>query len=153
MELYRLCSRRYLSTALTGLGASLAGGRWNQRGSAVVYTAGSLSLAALECLVHFSARTLPDDYISIAVIAPARLKIETITPSILPANWAEEDPPLVTQMIGMSWLRRQSSLLLKVPSAIIPTEFNYLINPQHPEFHRLQIGQSLPFRFDPRLKQ
>jgi RES domain-containing protein len=153
MEPYRLCSRRYLNTAFTGLGASLAGGRWNQRGAAVVYTAGSLSLAALECLVHFSAQTVPDDYISITVTAPARLKIETIAPSILPANWAEEDPPLATQMIGMSWLRRQSSLLLKVPSAIIPTEFNYLINPQHPEFHRLRIGEPLPFRFDPRLKQ
>jgi RES domain-containing protein len=153
MKLYRLCSRRYAEIAFTGLGASLAGGRWNQRGAPVVYTAASLSLAALECLVHFSAQTLPDNYVSITAITPTKPKVETIEITTLPSEWETEDPPLTTRQLGMDWFNRRTSLLLKVPSAIIPTEFNYVINPRHPDFNRLLIGQPIPFRFDPRLKQ
>ncbi|HWQ36754.1 MAG TPA: RES family NAD+ phosphorylase [Blastocatellia bacterium] len=153
MELWRLCSARHQAVAFTGLGASLAGGRWNERGVTVVYTAGSLALAALECLVHFSAQTLPDDYVSIVAVAPAGVSLETIDPATLPSGWAEEDPPQTTRTLGTGWVRAQRSVLLKVPSAIIPTEFNYLINPQHPDFARIRIGQAVPFRFDPRLKQ
>lgn len=153
MEIFRLCSARHQASAFSGIGASLAGGRWNERGVPVVYTAGTLALAALECLVHFSAQTLPSDYVCIAVTVPAGVSNEEPDPAALPANWQEEDPPVTTRMLGTDWISRQSSLLLKVPSAIIPTEFNYLINPQHPDFPKLRIGQALPFWFDPRLKQ
>lgn len=153
MELFRLCSARHQATAFTGLGASLAGGCWNLRGVSVIYTAETLALAALECLVHFSAQTLPTDYVSFKVSVPAGVFIEAIDPASLPADWAAEDPPVTTQELGTAWFREQSSLLLKVPSAIIPLEFDYLINPQHPEFSRLRIGPPVPFSFDPRLKQ
>ena len=150
--LYRLCSARHTATALTGLGASLAGGRWNRRGVAVVYTAETLALAALECLVHFSVLTLPDDYVRIKVLAPTDAVIEEIGSTALPKNWSEEDPPIITQELGSAWIERGSSLLLKVPSAVIPTESNYLINPSHPDAVRLRIEPPMPFRFDPRLK-
>lgn len=153
MELYRLCSARYVATAFTGLGASLAGGRWNDRGLAMVYTASSLSLAALECLVHFSAQTLPTDYVSLIVTVSPRISALEIDSRSLPPDWAEEDPPLITRDLGSKWLQQNSSLLLKVPSAIIPTESNYLINPLHPDFAQLQIQPPVPFPFDPRLKQ
>ncbi len=152
-ELFRLCSARHQATAFTGLGASLAGGRWNQRGVSVVYTAETLALAALECLVHFSAQTLPTDYVSFRIGVPAGVSIEVVDSTLLPANWAAEDPPVTTQELGTAWYREQSSLLLKFPSAIIPLEFDYLINPQHPDFSRLRIGSPVPFSFDPRLRQ
>ncbi len=119
----------------------------------MVYTADSLSLAALECLVHFSSQTLPTDYLSFEIAVPSEASVEAIDIASLPSDWQDEDPPVTTQTLGTGWIRSQRSLLLKVPSAIIPTEFNYLINPRHQDFSRLIIGQSMPFRFDPRLKQ
>ena len=152
MQIFRLCSMRHQATAFTRLGASLAGGRWNHRGEAVVYTGGSLSFAALECLVHFSKQTLPSDYISFTVTVPKGIKIAKITASSLPKEWWEEDPPITTQALGSEWLQRQSSVLLEVPSAIIPSEFNYLINPNHKDFAKLMIAPPVAFRFDSRLK-
>jgi RES domain-containing protein len=79
--------------------------------------------------------------------------MDAIEMTTLPSEWETEDPPLTTRQPGMDWFNRRTSLLLKVPSAIIPTEFNYVINPRHPDFNRLLIGQPIPFRFDPRLQQ
>ena len=152
MQLFRLCSSRYQATAFTGLGANLAGGRWNYRGESVVYLGGTLALAALECLVHFSHQTLPDDYVCLTVTVPKGIKIETIDPLSLAADWWEEDPPVTTQALGSAWLQRQSSVLLQVPSAIIPSESNYLLNPQQQDFSKLQIAPPVKFRFDPRLQ-
>ena len=152
MQLFRLCSSHYQATAFSGLGASLAGGRWNYRGESVVYLGGTLALAALECLVHFSHQTLPDDYVCLTVMVPKGVKAETIDPATLPSDWWEEDPPVTTQALGSAWLQRQSSLLLQVPSAIIPSECNYLLNPQHKDFVKLRIAPPEKFRFDPRLQ-
>lgn len=152
MELFRLCSSRYQATAFSGVGASLAGGRWNYRGESVVYLGGTLALAALECLVHFSHQTLPDDYVCLTVTVPKGIKIEAVDPASLAPDWWVEDPPVTTQALGSAWLKRNASLLLKVPSAIIPSEFNYLLNPQHKDFGKLHIAAPMKFRFDPRLK-
>ena len=152
MKLYRLCSVRHQATAFTGIGASMAGGRWNSRGVALVYTAASLPLAALECLVHFSAQTLPDDYVSILLTVPSRVSIKRVKSSALPDDWSENDSPEITRKLGNEWARQQRSLVLQVPSAIIPSEYNYLINPQHADFPLLQIESPIPFKFDPRLK-
>jgi RES domain-containing protein len=101
----------------------------------------------------FSALTLPEDYVSIKVGVPSGIEIEGVDLADLPPDWPEEDPPLTTQEIGTAWLMRGSSLLLKVSSAVIPTEHTYLINPLHADFGRLTIGPSVAFRFDPRPKQ
>lgn len=119
----------------------------------MVYTADSLSLAALECLVHFSSQTLPTDYLSFEITVPSEVSVEAIDIASLPLDWQDKNPPVTTQAHGTDWIRSQRSLLLKVPSTIIPTEFNYLINPRHQDFSGLIIGQPIPFRFDPRLKQ
>ncbi len=152
MQMFRLCSTRYQATAFSGMGASLAGGRWNYRGESVVYLGGTLALTALECLVHFSNQTLPDDYVYLTITAPKSIKIETIDPAALPSEWWEEDPPVSTQALGSEWLQSKSSVLLRIPSAIIPTECNYLLNPQHQDFSRLSLAAPIKFRFDPRLK-
>lgn len=153
MLIYRLCGARHLATAFTGLGASLAGGRWNHRGTAVIYGSGSLALSALESLVHFSARTAPPDYVRFEIVVPAGVRVEAVDRASLPPGWAEEDPPLTTRDLGTRWAEGGRSLILKIPSAIIPTEHNYLINPRHQDFTRLSIGPPLPFFFDPRLKE
>ena len=152
MKLFRLCSIRFQTTAFSGIGASLAGGRWNYRGEPVVYWGGTLALTALECLVHFSNQTLPDDYICLTVTVPKSIKIKIINPAKLPSEWWREDPPARTQALGSEWLQSKSSVLLKIPSAIIPTEFNYLLNPQHKDFPKLRITSPVKFRFDPRLQ-
>lgn len=152
MQMFRLCSSRYQATAFSGMGASLAGGRWNYRGESVVYLGGTLALTALECLVHFSNQTLPDDYICLTVTVPKSIKIKTIAPTTLAPEWWQEDPPVSTQALGSEWLQSKSSVLLRVPSAIIPTEFNYLLNPQHKDFSKVSIAQPEKFYFDPRLK-
>ncbi len=152
MQMFRLCSSRYQATAFSGTGASLAGGRWNYRGESVVYLGGTLALTALECLVHFSNQTLPDDYVCLTVTVPKNIKIKTIAPAALASEWWEEDPPVSTQALGSKWLQSKSSVLLRVPSAIIPTEFNYLLNPQHQDFSKVSIAQPRKFYFDPRLK-
>lgn len=152
MKLFRLCSIRYQATAFSGIGASLAGGRWNYRGEPVVYLGSTLALTALECLVHFSNQTLPDDYVYLTVTVPKSIKIKIINPAKLTSEWWREDPPARTQALGSEWLKSESSALLKIPSAIIPTEFNYLLNPQHKDFPKLQFASPIKFRFDPRLQ-
>jgi RES domain-containing protein len=152
MQMFRLCSSRYQATAFSGTGASLAGGRWNYRGESVVYLGGTLALTALECLVHFSNQTLPGDYVCLTVTVPKNIKIKTIDPTTLATEWWQEDPPVSTQALGSEWLQSKSSVLLRVPSAIIPTEFNYLLNPQHKDFSKVSIAPATEFRFDPRLK-
>ncbi len=152
MKLFRLCSIRHQATAFSGIGASLASGRWNYRGEPVVYLGGTLALTALECLVHFSNQTLPDDYICLTVIVPKSIKIKIINPAKLTKEWWLEDAPARTQVLGSEWLQSKTSALLKIPSAIIPTEFNYLLNPQHKDFPKLRFSSSVKFRFDPRLQ-
>ena len=102
--------------------------------------------------MHFSHQTLPDDYVCLTVTVPKAIKIEMIDLALSPSDWWEEDPPVTTQALGSAWLQRSSSLLLKVPSAIIPSEYNYLLNPQHKDFGKLNISAPVKFRFDPRLK-
>lgn len=69
----------------------------------------------------------------------------------LPFDWTEEPPPASTQDIGNLWVKEQRSAILEIPSVIIPGEPNYLLNPAHPDFRRIQIGKPEPFAFDPRL--
>jgi len=116
----------------------------------VVYVAGSAALATLEILVHVSE---PDDLYRIPyVLIPVDFEPELVNePPALPRGWDEDPPPVEAAAIGDRWAESQASLLLKVPSAVIRSEFNYLINPLHPRFEELVIGSPERFRFDSRL--
>ena len=151
MKVWRLCQARHASAAFEGEGARLYGGRWNHKGLPVVYTSATLSLAALEVLVHHRVPIPPHDFVALAAALPARLKIPALTPQDLPADWQADPAPLGCQELGSAWLRQASSLVLAVPSVLIESEFNYLINPRHPDFARLQISAPAPFNFDGRL--
>ena len=151
MIIWRLCRQRRSGQPLDGEGARLYGGRWNYPGTAVVYTASSLALAALEVLVHVDHDVAPTDLVSMPIEVPAGIRIEEISIASLPANWRNTPAPEELQKIGTAWVHRATSALLRVPSALIPEEHNYLVNPAHPDITRLKIGRPKPFTFDPRL--
>ncbi len=137
------------SAAFDGEGAWRFGGRWNSRGIRMVYTSGTLSLAALETLVHLNP-PVAFKYVAIPVDFDEAL-LETFATSDLPADWNEEPPPPSTAEIGDRWVKESRSAVLELPSVIIPAEPNYLLNSTHSDFKRIRIGKPTPFSFDPRL--
>ena len=146
---WRLTKARYLATAWDGEGARRSGGRWNSAGTAVVYTSATLSLALVETLVHLPSGVLP------AFVA-VRLEIDdslvtALEDKDLPRDWRSEPAPLSTRAIGDRWVLANTSAVLRVPSVVVPMEFNYVLNPRHPGFARVVIGTPMPFPFDPRL--
>ena len=138
---------------LTGEGARLYGGRWNQKGVAALYTSESRALAAMEFLVHLSPVLAPPDLSLREFELPDDVSSLNVLVTTLPPYW-KTSPPLDTTMdIGTEWLQTDNSLLLRVPSVIVDRESNVLINPKHPEFNRVKALPPQPFRFDARLTE
>ena len=149
MRVWRLARSVY--PALDGEGARLYGGRWNEPGTPVVYTAGTLSLAALEQLVHLSPDRLPGDLVAYGVDIPDGLTVEEIAASELPDGWDRRVEAAELRRIGERWAEKKEAAALSVPSAVIPEERNYLINPRHPAAGEIRVAYQRPFDFDPRL--
>ena len=148
IQAWRIVKPEYADEAFSGEGAALHGGRWNTRGQPVVYTASSLSLATLELLVGVRRVQRLPEYVAIQCSFPEAL-VRFVGP--LPEDWAGYPAPPMVQTIGDSWLLSHTSAVLAVPSAIIQFEFNYLLNPDHPDFRSIDIGKPTPFRLDYRL--
>lgn len=150
IDAYRLCERRHALSgrAFRGEGARLAGGRWNPPGTAVVYAASSLSLASLEFLAHFESAEDVPELVCFHLSFDERLVTAVEKPS---ADWRQIPAPTSTQELGAEWLNGGRSAVLRVPSAIIPTEYNFVLNPAHPDFKQIKIGPAEPFSLDPRL--
>jgi RES domain-containing protein len=148
---WRLTKTKHLSTAWDGEGAKKAGGRWNSPGVAVIYTSGSLSLALVEILMHLTGEILPA-YSAVRVEFEESL-IRIVAPAALPANWRDSPPPPETQAIGDRWVADLTSVVLQVPSVVVPDELNYVLNPSHPDFRRVTIGPPSAFPFDARLRR
>lgn len=146
---WRMVTARYAESAFSGEGARLYGGRWNPKGVAMVYTASTQSLAILESLVQDG--KLFANYVMIPVEIPPRLKIDRVQPEDLPAGWRNPESREKLQTVGAEWIRQGTSAVLAVPSAVIPSEFNYLLNPLHPAFSKIEIGHAQPFVTDLRL--
>ncbi len=146
---WRLVKEKHVATAFSGEGASKAGGRWNSRGVAVIYTSESESLAALETLVHIG--TGSRIRFSIIRLDSAKAMVETLPLSALPPNWKSEPPGPATKQLGDAWAKAARSAILAVPSVIIPSGLNYVLNPAHPDFSKIVFGKPKPFTFDPRL--
>ena len=134
----------------SGEGARLFGGRWNSPGVAVVYLSSHLSLAALEILVHQRPLT-PSGKYRAWQLAWDEAQTERLAAKMYPPRWRESPAGPASMAIGDAWARAQRSLVLAVPSTIIPEEENYLLNPAHPDFPRLRIPKPTEFSFDPRL--
>ena len=149
MKAFRLC--RATHPPYDGEGARRVGGRWNSRGTRVLYMSENRSLAVLEILVHLSA-SLPDRYVLGAAEIPDDVAVEILEDSRLTANWSTLDPhdQEATKRIGDDWVGQQRSVILSVPSVVIG-ERNYVLNPAHPDFRRVRFIDAIPFRFDARL--
>ncbi|MEO6131723.1 MAG: RES family NAD+ phosphorylase [Saprospiraceae bacterium] len=150
MKLFRLSRAKY-GKVLSGKGASSAGARWNTQGTEIIYTADSRSLAMAEVAVHFGIGTMPLDYMMMTLEVPDAASLIEIQIKDLPPDWNRWPPLLATQQIGDGFIRNNEVCLLKVPSAVTQGDFNYLINPSHPEFSGIKIGGYERFPFDKRL--
>ena len=149
MILYRIARCTYAND-LSGTGARLFGGRWNSIGKPATYLASSCSLAMLEVLVHLQPLMVPDDFCLVEVDVPDK-HIQTIATNILPNDWKDISPPQILARIGDDFLKKQDYFMLKVPSAIVPAEYNYLLNPLHPDMKKVKVIKAEPFDFDSRL--
>ncbi len=149
MILFRLTKEAYADD-LSGAGARLYGGRWNSKGKATVYMAASQSLALLEVLVHLPALIEPKNYYLVSIEVPETGIIRVDTKD-LPPNWYAMQPPTIIKKIGDDFLTANKYLLLKVPSAIVPAEYNYLLNIQHPDMKKVKVISKELFSFDKRL--
>jgi RES domain-containing protein len=136
----------------SGFGAYITPGRWHHRGNRVIYTSAAASLAALEYLAHLDPDIIPLDISLLEIDAPDDISIERQnSPSTLNPDWRRIHLPVELQDFGTQWLIECRTAILAVPSAIIPSETNYLVNPAHPEVSRVRIIDEAPFSFDPRL--
>jgi RES domain-containing protein len=151
MYVYRISQTRYASSLV----APGIAGRWNSFGQKVLYTGGTLALSCLEVLVHRSGASIAAGDFSTAIInIEEAVKIEEITIDELvkqDPQWFLVENYVTTQAIGDRWLTSGTSAILKVPSAIIDLEHNYLINPNHPDFSKVHIAKVTKFTFDRRL--
>lgn len=150
MDLFRIARGKYIHN-LKGEGARFYGGRWNRKGVPVLYTSSSISLAAMEILANTPMESLPDDLQVLILSVPDKIRPEKIEVDELPGNWRDWPAPEKLKNIGSKWIQSQSSLLLYVPSSVIPMERNVLINPLHPEFKKVREKGVSNFRFDERL--
>ncbi len=146
---WRLAREEFADDAFSGEGARLYGGRWNHKGLPAIYTSECLSLAVLETLVHLKPIDLAKGYVYFKIEIPEEVAIHEIPPSSLPDNWRDVPSPESTKDIGTEWLKSGETALLKVPSVIVPVEFNYIFNPLHPDFKKIKIGSPETFTLDP----
>lgn len=150
MLVFRIARKRYIRD-LTGQGAKVYGGRWNQRGTPIIYASETRALALVEYLVHLSWLQIPADLKISTLQLPDGLSPETLSPKYLPKGWQSYPPPQKLAHLGVEWVRSERSLLLRVPSAVVDREYNILINPLHPDMGLVKISNVEDLRIDRRL--
>lgn len=148
---WRLVPTHRKVAAFTGEGARIHGARWNSPGVALVYLSEHLSLAALEVLVHRHLHRWRWDFLAYRAEWDEELT-RRLERAALPAAWRAEPTAEGLRELGDAWVRGKRSAVLGVPSVLIPEELNYLLNPAHPDFRRIQVGPPTPFALDPRLR-
>jgi len=149
MIVYRLTKAKY-KNQLSGIGAELNGGRWNNKGIRIIYTSESRALCTSEIAVHTPLGIIPSNYFLQTINIP-KCRIIKIEVNQLEKKWNRFPHVKSTKTIGDQFVIRNKFLLLKVPSAVIQDEYNYLINPFHDKFKRVKIEKIEEFKFDSRL--
>lgn len=149
MIVFRLSKGKYRAD-LSGKGAEMYGGRWNSKGVSLLYTSLSRALAFAEVAMHLPLGIIPKDYFMITIHFPDTIEILKLPESGLPADWRSNPPSSSTQKIGDRFVAESKYLVLRVPSAVVPGDFNYLINPAHPASGEVSIQNIEPFEFDSR---
>ena len=150
MEVFRLTKGKY-ATILSGKGAAFAGARWNSPGVELIYTSANRSLAMAEVAVHLTLATLPSDFMMMTIHIPDSLKLKKTTKAELPPKWSSFPPPASNKAIGDKFVADNKYCVLQIPSAVTQGDFNFLINPNHPEFMKIKIVGVEKFPFDNRI--
>lgn len=148
MQVFRIGLAKYTDALM----ASGRAARWNPNDTEMIYTAASRSLACLENVVHRNQVGLNQSFKVMTIEIPDSLYILTIEQKKLQTDWTEFQHMPITQKLGEDWITAGKSAVLKVPSAIINAEYNYLINPKHPDFKLIKLLKSEVFVFDKRIK-
>jgi RES domain-containing protein len=147
---WRIVRAARVKSAFTGEGGHVYGGRWNSRGTGVVYVSEHESLAALELFVHTMPLSPTERYFSFRLEWDDKLT-EYFQIKNLPPHWNAEPPTFETMQIGDEWVRWGRSVALAVPSVLSTSEMNFLLNPRHSDFKKIKINEPIEYRFDPRL--
>lgn len=148
MTVYRICHQQY-SDDLSGTGAKLFGGRWNSKGVGMLYVSEFISLTLLEMLVHAQFRDFAVPLCLLSITIPDQAEIKELKLQKLKADWISDDS--FTKFIGDEFIHAGKNLIMKVPSAIVTEEHNFLINPAHPDFKKVKIASNRIFETDKRL--
>ena len=150
MEVYRLSRKKFVNN-LSGKGAALKGARWNSIGVELIYTAGNRSLAMAEIAVHFTLATLPDDYMMVTIFVPNDISMQKLNVTDLPTDWNKFPHTTSTQSIGDKFVTGNKYCVLQIPSSVTQGDYNFLINPNNPDFKRIKIIDIVNFPFDNRI--
>lgn len=150
MRVFRLSRRKY-STELSGKGAAKIGNRWNSKGTEIIYSAESRALAMAEVAVHLSLSMVPKDYVMIEIEIPDEINIKELKRKDIPEQWNIHPPIVSTQKIGDEFISAGEFCVLKVPSAVVEGDYNYLMNPHHNHFEKISIIEVKDFSFDQRI--
>jgi len=148
---FRICKTRFLTSAMSGEGARLAGGRWNSPGIPAVYAASSLSLATLEVMVHLEESDVFYHLFSWLGLEFPREIVESRDITSLPDGWHSDETSAAARNVGDEWLRSMKSAVLAVPSVVTEGELNYLLNPCHPDIQHVRVSPPQRFRPNARL--
>jgi RES domain-containing protein len=150
MKIFRLARKKY-PIELSGKGAALSGNRWNSKGTEIIYLSESRALAMAEVAVHLSLATLPGDFVMLEIEVPIEVSQKTLSLLDLPLGWNNFPHLISTQRIGDEFVQLGKTCLLKIPSAVVPGDFNFLINSKHSDFIKIHIVKQEDFPFDQRL--
>ncbi len=148
---WRIARAEFAENALSGVGGLHADGRWHFMERPVVYLASAWSLAALEVIVHMGRHDSALPFVYLGVTIPPTVTALRLKTDALPQYWMSQPPRPETQALGAQWLLSKESLLLQTPSALSPVEYNWILNPLHPEANLLTASEPVEFRFDQRL--
>jgi|TARA_B110000908_G_C10147176_1_gene399602 RES domain-containing protein len=148
MIVYKFSNSKY-GGDLTGTGAAMFGGRWNKKGCPVVYTGESKEIALLELIVHTPPALISNH--EILMIDIPEDSVEEIKKENLPRVWHKYPAPMVLSEIAQEWIQREETIALKVPSCIIHSASNYILNCNHPEFYKVRLLGVEAFLLDARL--
>ncbi|HLR76315.1 MAG TPA: RES domain-containing protein [Balneolaceae bacterium] len=150
MIVWRLAKKIYIRD-LSGEGARIAGGRWNNKGTPLLYTSAHCSLALLEFLANTQKEMLPNNIHFLKLKIPNHCNISSFSRNALPDNWRQYPAPLALARLGTNWCKSMDGPILRVPSVLVPHEANYLLNPQHAQFKQCKIIKESSFKIDFRI--
>lgn len=150
MEVFRLARKKF-KIELSGKGASLTGARWNSKGTEIVYCAQSRALAMAEVVVHLSLAVVPKDFVMLTITIPEDIIVAELDTNLLQRDWNIFPNSFITQIIGDDFIRTGNNCIMKVPSAVVKGDFNFLLNPHHADFSRIKITSQEDFPFDKRI--